>query len=135
LASGPALPRQKKREVEGWGPWSTKEGVIYAHAPTQALEQVIALRLHLDESNSDNGPLKIVPGTHNQGVLTDEQIHGLSEKIPAVECHLGRGGVLAMRPLVIHASSKSVSSEPRRVLHIEYASSLFFEDEMELAIA
>lgn len=112
-----------------------KRSVIYAHAPTQALEKVIALRLHLDDSNSDNGPLKIVPGTHTQGVLTDEQIHGLSEKIPAVECCVGAGGVLAMRPLVIHASSKSVSSEPRRVLHIEYASSLLFEDGMELAIA
>jgi ectoine hydroxylase-related dioxygenase (phytanoyl-CoA dioxygenase family) len=129
------LPLQKKREVEGWGPWSTKEGVIYAHAPTQALQQVIALRLHLDASNSDNGPLKIVPGTHTQGVLTDEQIHGLSEKIPAVGCCVGAGGVLAMRPLVIHASSKFVSSEPRRVLHIEYASSLLSEDGMELAIA
>lgn len=40
-----ALPLRQKHEVPGWGPWSLKEGVTYAHAPAGALEQVIALRL------------------------------------------------------------------------------------------
>ncbi|HKF23855.1 MAG TPA: hypothetical protein VKE93_19940 [Candidatus Angelobacter sp.] len=37
-----ALPMSEKRETPGWGPWSVKEGVIYAHAPAKALEQVLA---------------------------------------------------------------------------------------------
>jgi hypothetical protein len=40
-----------------------------------------------------------------------------------------------MRSLVIHASSKAISSAPRRVLHIEYAACAAFEDGLELAIA
>jgi hypothetical protein len=40
-----------------------------------------------------------------------------------------------MKPLLVHASSKSVSSAPRRVVHIEYASSLRQEAGLELAIA
>jgi ectoine hydroxylase-related dioxygenase (phytanoyl-CoA dioxygenase family) len=114
-----ALPLREKHGVEGWGPWSVKDGVIYAHAPARALEQVVALRLHLDNSNEDNGPLRVLPGTQNRGVLTDEEIHLLSEEVAPAECCVGVGGVVLMRPLVIHASSKAVSSAPRRVLHIE----------------
>ncbi|MBA2379107.1 MAG: hypothetical protein H0V76_05985 [Blastocatellia bacterium] len=48
-------------------------------------------------------------------------IRGLAEP---VECLVGKGGVIDMRPLILHASSKSVSDDPRRVLHIEYAPTL-----------
>ena len=130
-----ALPLRERREVPGWGPWSVKEGVSYAHAPASALEQVVALRVHLDDSTSENGPLRVLPGTHTLGVLTDEQIHGLSEKIAEVECLAPRGGVLAMRPLIVHASSKSRIETPRRVLHIEYARRSVLFDGLEVAIA
>jgi hypothetical protein len=46
-----------------------------------------------------------------------------------------RSGVLAMRPLIVHASSKSQSEAPRRVLHIEYANSMNVADGLKLAIA
>ena len=82
---------------------------------------MLALRLHLDDSTLENGPLRVPPGTHTLGVLTDAQIHEMAIKAPAVDCIVDAGGVLAMRPLVIHASSKSRSDRPRRVLHIEYA--------------
>jgi ectoine hydroxylase-related dioxygenase (phytanoyl-CoA dioxygenase family) len=112
-----------------------KEGVIYAHAPANALERVVALRLHLDDSNEDNGPLRVLPGTQNHGVLSDEAIHVLPEEVAPTECCVGVGGLVLMRPLVIHASSKAVSNEPRRVLHIEYAARARFDDGLELATA
>jgi ectoine hydroxylase-related dioxygenase (phytanoyl-CoA dioxygenase family) len=118
-----ALPLQEKREMPGWGPWSVKDGVIYAHAPTSALSQVLALRLHLDDSTADNGPLRVLPGTHTLGVLTDDALHQLSTEILPRDCLVPRGGILVMRPLIVHASSKSRSKSPRRVLHIEYAAS------------
>lgn len=130
-----ALPLQEHREVSGWGPWSIKDGVNYAHAPAAALERVLALRLHLDDSVAGNGPLRILPATHTLGVLSDESLHTLSTQISAVDCLTPLGGVLAMRPLVVHASSKSQSNAPRRVLHIEYATSSAVADGLELAIA
>ena len=130
-----ALPLQKRIEIAGWGPWSVKDGVTYAHAPASALEQVLAVRLHLDDSTGDNGPLRVLPGTHTRGVLSDEQLHDLSTKIDEAECLVRRGGVLAMRPLIVHASSKSRTGAPRRVLHIEYASSIALADGLRLAIA
>jgi ectoine hydroxylase-related dioxygenase (phytanoyl-CoA dioxygenase family) len=130
-----ALPLQERREVPGWGPWSVKDDVIYAHAPERTLSQVLALRLHLDDSTAENGPLRVLPGTHTLGVLTDEALHDLSTRIVAVDCVVPRGGVLAMRPLIVHASSKSQSDAPRRVLHIEYAASSVTAEGLDLAIA
>jgi ectoine hydroxylase-related dioxygenase (phytanoyl-CoA dioxygenase family) len=130
-----ALPLRERREAPGWGPWSVKDGVIYAHAPESALSQVLALRLHLDDSTAENGPLRVLPGTHTLGVLTDNALHDLSKKIAAIDCVVARGGMLAMRPLIVHASSKSQSDAPRRVLHIEYASSPIIVDGFALAIA
>jgi ectoine hydroxylase-related dioxygenase (phytanoyl-CoA dioxygenase family) len=130
-----ALPLTRRSEVFGWGPWSEKEGVTYAHAPASVLEKVLALRLHLDDSTSENGPLRVLPGTHNRGVLSDDSLHELSETITPVECVAPAGSVIAMRPLTAHASSKSVNDAPRRVLHIEYAASREIAKGIELAIA
>jgi hypothetical protein len=130
-----ALPLRERRDVAGWGPWSTKGGIAYARAPATALWQVVALRVHLDASAADNGPLRVLPGTHDRGVLTDEQIHTAARSIEAVTCTVDRGGVLLMRPLLVHASSKVVTGAPRRVLHLEYAASRVFEHGLHLRAA
>jgi ectoine hydroxylase-related dioxygenase (phytanoyl-CoA dioxygenase family) len=130
-----ALPLSQRGQADGWGPWSVKDGVTYAHAPANALERVMAVRIHLDDSTLNNGPLRILPGTHRAGVLTDEEIHKLSEDVRAVDCPIPKGGVILMRPLVVHASSKSTSDEPRRVIHIEYAAQREILPGMTLAIA
>jgi ectoine hydroxylase-related dioxygenase (phytanoyl-CoA dioxygenase family) len=130
-----ALPLCERHETPGWGPWSVKDGVIYAHAPTAALAQVLALRIHLDNSTADNGPLRVLPATHKMGVLSDDAIHKLAEEVTSVDCLVPRGGVLAMRPMIVHASSKSRSEMSRRVLHVEYAASRFIENGLELAVA
>jgi hypothetical protein len=130
-----ALPIRERRDVAGWGPWSIKDGITYSHAPASALENVVALRVHLDDSIAENGPLRVLPGTHAKGVLEDDAIHQLALKVAPVDCLVPRGGVIAMKPLIVHASSKSRSPRPRRVLHIEYASSLDLPDGLELALA
>jgi ectoine hydroxylase-related dioxygenase (phytanoyl-CoA dioxygenase family) len=119
-----ALPLAAHEIREGWGPWSSKDGIHYAHAPADALQRIVALRLHLDDSTADNGPLRVLPGTHGLGVLTDAQLHQQSKCMESRECCARAGSVVAMRPLIIHASSKCRSAKPRRVLHIEYTASL-----------
>jgi ectoine hydroxylase-related dioxygenase (phytanoyl-CoA dioxygenase family) len=117
-----AVPVAWREERDGWGPWSTKDGVLYAHAPAEVLQHIVALRIHLDDSTRENGPLRVLPGTHRSGRLTGDEIAGLSKNVPPVECVCRAGSVVAMRPLLVHASSKSTSPAPRRVIHIEYAS-------------
>lgn len=117
-----ALPLRHRLDDAAWGPWSIKAGVLYAHAPAWALERVVALRVSLDDSTLANGPLRVLPGTHTRGVLTDAEIERLAAQSAPVDCLVPAGGVVAMRPLTLHASSKAVNDEPRRVLHLEYAS-------------
>jgi ectoine hydroxylase-related dioxygenase (phytanoyl-CoA dioxygenase family) len=129
------LPLRRRMDLPGWGPWSIKQGIPYAHAPAEVSSQVLALRVHLDDSTADNGPLRVLPGTHTSGVLSDDRIHELAEHVTAVECIAPKGGVVAMRPLLIHASSKSHTEAPRRVLHIEYAASDSIANPLQLEIA
>jgi hypothetical protein len=129
-----ALPVRARLEHQEWGPWSTKAGVLYAHAPAWALEQVVALRVNLDDSFATNGPLRVLPNTHCLGVLTDAEIERLARDILAVDCVTASGGVVAMRPLTLHASSKAVDDRPRRVLHIEYAAAVGLGPGIELAV-
>lgn len=119
-----ALPLRRRIENPAWGPWSTKGGALYAHAPAWALERVVALRISLDDSTATNGPLRVLPDTHRFGVLTDQHIDRLARSTVPVDCVTDAGGVVAMHPLIVHASSKSSDDRPRRVLHIEYASAL-----------
>jgi ectoine hydroxylase-related dioxygenase (phytanoyl-CoA dioxygenase family) len=130
-----ALPLESKVAGSDWGPWSIKQGILYAHAPSWALERVIALRVHLDRSTQKNGPLRVIPETHRLGVLDDACISEITQQKRSVECLTGRGGVVAIRPLILHASSKVNSDEPRRVVHIEYVDSLELQPGIRLAIA
>ena len=130
-----SIPLKGRHDADGWGPWSVKDGVTYAHAPASVLEKVLALRIHVDESNALNGPLRVLPETHSLGVLDDHQILKLAAEREPVDCVLPQGGVLAMRPLVVHSSSKSQTEMPRRVLHVEYAVPSNLPSGFELAFA
>jgi phytanoyl-CoA dioxygenase PhyH len=130
-----SLPLRSRVEEPAWGPWSTKAGTLYAHAPAWALETVVALRVSLDDSTETNGPLRVLPGSHCSGVLSDQEIGRLASETRPVDCVAASGDVVAMRPLTVHASSKSTADRPRRVLHIEYAASVHLGAGIELAIA
>jgi ectoine hydroxylase-related dioxygenase (phytanoyl-CoA dioxygenase family) len=129
------LPLQERRDLPGWGPWLIKAGITYAHAPATALSRVVALRVHFDDSREDNGPLRVLPGTHALGVLSEADTGRLVREIPPVDCLVSSGGILALSPLILHASSKAETDHPRRVLHIEYVDSLEVDDGLRIAIA
>ena len=127
------LPLSRQFDLPDWGPWSVKDGVKFAHAPAWALNKAVALRLHLDDSAVANGPLRVIPGSYTLGVLDQKDVVEVATRSTTRTCVLSKGGVMAMRPLTIHASSKSLNSQPRRVLHVEYIDSLKLSDEIELA--
>jgi hypothetical protein len=130
-----ALPLKERREVEGWGPWSVKDRIAYAHAPSHVLEKILALRVQFDDSSANNGPLRVLPGSHRLGVLSDHSLESLISRTEPVDCLAAATGVVAMRPLIVHSSSKSVADVRRRVLHIEYAADWEIADPLKLALA
>lgn len=111
-----SIPVERRIESEELTGWSEKEGATFVHAPDAVLAETVAVRLHLDDSTRKNGPLRVIAGSHHDGTLSQEQIANLRETETETPCIVDKGGVLVMRPLLLHASSKSTTIEPRRVL-------------------
>jgi hypothetical protein len=97
--------------------WSRKEGVLHVQPPASLLETLVAVRVHLDDSTADGGPLRVVPGSHRDGRFTESGASARRAERGETECLVGKGGVLLMRPLLLHASSKASRPSRRRVLH------------------
>lgn len=113
---------QERIDVPGFGPWSIKAGVVHVQPPIEILEGMLALRIHLDACVELNGALRVIPKSHLQGRLNSGQIQSYRQKTNEVTCCVGSGGVLMMRPLLLHSSSASTRPEcHRRVIHIEFA--------------
>jgi ligand-binding SRPBCC domain-containing protein len=113
---------RNKIDVPGFGPWSTKDGVPHVQPPVHLLEQMLTVRLHLDNCDETNGAVRVIPGSHRLGRLSAEDIQKLRIQEPSELCCVVAGGALLMRPLLLHSSGKSRTAGHRRVLHIEYAS-------------
>ena len=108
--------RERVEGAAGYGAWSVKAGVPHVEPPVEVLTRMLAVRIHLDDCRLENGPLRVKPGSHRLGRLaSNERIDG------DMSCCVRRGGVILMRPLLLHASSAAGSPAHRRVIHIEYA--------------
>jgi hypothetical protein len=116
-----AIAVAERREVPSFTGWSVKDGVPHVHPPSVILERMITVRLHLDACGPDNGPLRVLPGSHRGGRLTAADIAVWRERTDAVECVVPRGGALLICPLLLHASSAALRPGHRRVLHLEFA--------------
>jgi ectoine hydroxylase-related dioxygenase (phytanoyl-CoA dioxygenase family) len=115
------LALRASAEIPGFGPWSTKDGIPHVQPPVELLQQMIAVRLHLDDADESNGALRVLPGSHRLGRLSAERVQELRSQQPDFLCTVSAGDALLMRPLLLHASSRSTNARHRRVLHIEYA--------------
>lgn len=108
-------------EIEGFGPWSVKDGVLHVQAPTEILEKMISVRVHLDDCPAENGALRVIAGSHHSGRMPADSADGFLRGGGLVTCAMKRGGVLLMRPLLFHASSAATVPSHRRVIHFDYA--------------
>jgi len=113
---------RERRDCDGFGPWTVKAGVVHVQPPAEVMAGILAIRLHLDESGIDNGPLRVIPGSHLEGRLSAEQI-SRRKRDDSVICTVPKGGALLMWPLLLHASSACEVPKPRRVIHLEFAAS------------
>nr|WP_295776903.1 phytanoyl-CoA dioxygenase family protein [Rhodoferax sp.] len=101
-------------------PWSEKEGTLFVQPPVALLQQLIAVRLHIDACTADDGPLRVIPGSHTLGKLDAQAAAALRQTQPERVCTVERGGAMLMRPLLLHASSKSTGTSQRRVLRFVF---------------
>lgn len=110
---------RQRIDTPGFSCWSLKDGVTHVQPPAIILERMLTLRVHLDDTDADNGALRVIPSSHSRGRLSPEKIRGLAQR--AVTCCLPCGGVLAMRPLLVHSSQPARKPLHRRIIQIEFA--------------
>jgi Phytanoyl-CoA dioxygenase (PhyH) len=115
-----SVPVQNRAASAACSGWSEKEGQIYVQPPSAALEQLLAVRIHVDPCPTESGALRVVPGSHRAGRLNGAQAEKLRAQRGETVVPVLRGGALLMRPLLLHASSKSSAVRPRRVLHFVF---------------
>jgi hypothetical protein len=109
-----------KADVPGYGPWSMKAGVVHVQPPVEVLRSMVTVRIHLDDCPADNGPLKVIPGSHLE-IHDAATIAALVERGPVHLCEVPAGGAVIVRPLIVHGSSPAERASHRRVIHLEYA--------------
>ena len=114
------LPLAARKDAEGFSGWSEKAGVVYVKPPVRVLENVLTLRVHLDECGAENGPLRVIPGSHRAGEIAGPAIKQWQETKSVISCLASRGSVLLMRPLLLHASSPAQSPAHRRVIQLQF---------------
>jgi len=112
---------KQRVDVAGFGPWSEKAGVASVQPPVEVLESMVTIRVNLDDCGEDNGPLRVLPGSHAHGRLGAPEIVEWRDRVPEVLTVAPRGAALIMRPLLLHASSAATSPRHRRIIHLDYA--------------
>jgi ectoine hydroxylase-related dioxygenase (phytanoyl-CoA dioxygenase family) len=107
-------------DLPDYQPWSLKGGILHVQPPVAILEQMLTVRIHLDRTDESNGALKVIPGSHCDGKLNDLEIDRFKQTDSTI-CTCESGGILLMRPLLLHASSVAIEPSHRRVIHLDYS--------------
>jgi hypothetical protein len=100
--------------------WSEKEGQVYVQPPVNVLEQLVAVRIHIDDCPAESGALRVIPKSHSLGRLSRGRAEELRSQNGETAVPVARGGALIMRPLILHSSSKARELRKRRVLHFVF---------------
>lgn len=110
-----------KSELQGFENWTVKQGQYAVQPPLSVLENNFTLRIHLDDTNENNGALKVIPKSHARGIYRADSINWEQEK--ETTCNVRKGGIMVMKPLLLHASNRTTNEKRRRVIHIEFSKS------------
>jgi ectoine hydroxylase-related dioxygenase (phytanoyl-CoA dioxygenase family) len=111
---------KNRLDLPDYQPWSLKAGIHHVQPPVAILEQMLTVRIHLDKTNESNGALKVITGSHCDGKLSGDAIDKWKQT-DSMLCTCEPGGILLMRPLLLHASSVAIEPSHRRVIHLDYA--------------
>lgn len=110
---------KERAEVTGFGPWTTKAGLQHVMAPPGTLSAMLTLRLHLDDCDESSGAMRVVRGSHEYGRLPEDCIEQFT-RYDVTRCVVPKGGLMVLRPLLLHASSAATTPGSRRVIQLDF---------------
>lgn len=111
----------ERRDVDGFGPWTLKAGMLHVEPPPAVQATMITLRIHLDRVDASNAPLLVAPGSHRLGRIPQADIADVVQRCGTATCTAEAGDVWAYATPILHASDASARPHRRRVLQIDYA--------------
>jgi len=104
----------------GYTKWRTLKERTVVQPPLKILENIFTIRLHLDDCKKENGALRVIKNSHTKGVLDVRD--GIAKyKAEETICEVQKGGILIMKPLILHASRRTENNKKRRIIHIEFS--------------
>lgn len=109
----------KKIELEGFNYWTVKQNQFAVQPPLQILENIITVRIHLDKTDENNGALRVIPKSHLKKIYKPQNIDWKIES--ETVCDVEKGGIMLMKPLLLHSSKRTTNDQRRRVIHIEFS--------------
>lgn len=112
---------KRRIDVEGFGPWSRKDGLQHVAPPFAVLEKMVTLRVHLDDVGPDNAPLLIALGSHRLGRIAVDDIDATVAGCETYACLASAGDVWIYSTPILHASNVAAHPTRRRVLQVDYA--------------
>jgi ectoine hydroxylase-related dioxygenase (phytanoyl-CoA dioxygenase family) len=89
--------------------------------PEEVLHSIFTLRIHLDDTNEQNGAVSVIPGSHKQR-FSDEEIKTITSNSNPAVCSVKAGGIHLLKPLILHSSPRATTQKKRRVIHLEFSS-------------
>ncbi|WP_232731512.1 phytanoyl-CoA dioxygenase family protein [Tenacibaculum sp. SZ-18] len=111
---------KNKSNEEGFQNWTVKDNQLGVIPPKQILNNTVTMRIHLDRTDESNGALKVIPKSHSKGIIRIDESFKINNYEKEFLCEVEEGGVMIMKPLLLHASERSVSNFDRRVIHLEF---------------
>lgn len=118
-----SIPAFERTEALGCSGWSEKDGRLFVQPPLEVLERSVAARVHLDACDEETGALRVVPRSHYLGRMRPQEAFAARRMYGERSVAVPPGGLMLMRPLLLHASSKVTSNARRRVLHFLFGPS------------
>ena len=109
----------KKLEIEGFSNWTVKQNQFSVQPNEEILKSIFTIRIHLDDTNEENGALKVIPESHDEGVVRLDTFDFKNHK--EISCNVPKGGIMIMKGLLFHATNKTTNNERRRVIHLEFS--------------
>ncbi len=110
-----------KIEIEGFSSWRQMGDGWYVEPPFEFLKEMVTVRVHLDDCLADDGPLAVIPGSHEWPAMPREELVSRAKAASATVCHAKHGDALLMRPLLVHSSEVAQRPSHRRVVHLEFS--------------
>ena len=112
---------KERHEVRGYSNWTKKGQFWHCEPPISVLEQMLFVRIHLDEANDSNGTMKIAVGSHKLGLVKGSSASTLAGKFRIESTTARRGDILALNMLTLHCSPGAILGRNRRVIRVDYA--------------